>query len=407
MKCIDLFAGAGGLSEGFKKVGFEVVAHIEKDTAACLTLKTRIAYDYLISINRQDTYVDYLNKKISRDELYSKIPKGMLETVINKEISNDTISGIFQQVDDIIKNDDIQIIIGGPPCQAYSLIGRAKDPNGMKNDERNYLYKQYLKFLERYNPHMFVFENVEGMLSSQGGKLFKKIKSEMCELGYNVEYNILNAKDFGVLQNRRRVIIIGWKKELKYTYPNFDRVNTTFTIRQLFEDLPRLSAGDAIEVGEYAKEENICLRELGIRNNWSTLTQHIARPNNQNDLEIYHICVKSWNNENKKLKYTDLPERLIKHKNIKSFLDRFKVVPYEEPCHTIVAHIAKDGHHYIHPDIIQNRSLTVREAARIQSFPDDFYFESSRTAAFTQIGNAVPPLMAEKIAYRIKCILEE
>lgn len=405
MRCIDLFSGAGGLSEGFKKAGFEVVAHVEKDAAACLTLKTRIAYDYLTSINRQNTYIDYLNKKIPRDELYAQIPKKMLDTIINEEISDDTISGIFQQIDDIIKDDDIQVIIGGPPCQAYSLIGRAKDPDGMKNDVRNYLYKQYLKFLERYNPDMFVFENVEGMLSTQGGQLFEKIKAEMRELGYNVEFNILNAKDFGVLQNRRRVIIIGWREEFEYTYPNFDKVNTTFTTRQLFEDLPRLNAGDSVEVGEYDKDENTCLRRMGIRNNWNTLTQHISRPNNQNDLEIYRICVRTWNKENKRLKYTELPERLIKHKNTKSFLDRFKVVPYKEPCHTMVAHISKDGHYYIHPDITQNRSLTVREAARIQSFPDDFYFESSRTAAFMQIGNAVPPLMAKKIAEKIKLLL--
>lgn len=407
MKCIDLFAGAGGLSEGFKKAGFEVIAHVEKDAAACLTLKTRLAYDYLTDINKQDIYVDYLNKKISRDELYSKIPTQILDTVINEEISDDTIGDIFHRIDKILRGDRVHVIIGGPPCQAYSLIGRAKDPDGMKNDLRNYLYKQYLKFLVKYEPQMFVFENVEGILSSQGGKLFKTIKAEMRELGYNVGFNILNAKDFGVLQNRRRVIIIGCREELDYTYPVFHEVNTDFTIEQLFADLPKLKAGEAIEAGEYAQESNECLREMGIRNNWNVLTQHISRPNNENDLEIYRICVEAWDKENRRLKYTELPEELIKHKNTKSFLDRFKVVAYDEPCHTMVAHISKDGHYYIHPDITQNRSLSVREAARIQSFPDDFYFESSRTAAFVQIGNAVPPLMAEKMAVEIKKMIKE
>ena len=143
----------------------------------------------------------------------------------------------------------------------------------------------------------------------------------------------------------------------------------------------------------------------------SVLTQHCARPHTTQDLKIYRIAVERWNKGKERLHYTDLPSTLRTHRNTTSFLDRFKVVAADQPCsHTVVAHIARDGHHYIHPDVKQNRSLSVREAARLQSFPDDFYFEgvkvdSPRTAAFKQIGNAVPPLMAESIAKAIKARL--
>ncbi|MDO4228655.1 MAG: DNA cytosine methyltransferase, partial [Capnocytophaga sp.] len=142
-----------------------------------------------------------------------------------------------------------------------------------------------------------------------------------------------------------------------------------------------------------------------IRNEHNFVTQHIVRPNNENDLEIYRIAVDEWD-KGKRLNYSNLPTRLIKHSNTKTFTNRFQVVNGKGVSHTVVAHIAMDGHYYIHPDKKQNRSISVREAARIQSFPDDYFFEGSRTAAFKQIGNAVPPLMAEKIALKIKEILK-
>ena len=155
-------------------------------------------------------------------------------------------------------------------------------------------------------------------------------------------------------------------------------------------------------VVKYAKETNNYLETSGIRNGIDFTSQHIARPNNPNDLEIYKIAVNKWVNDNKRLNYAELPERLIKHSNTKSFTNRFQVVNHLGISHTVVAHICADGHYYIHPDIKQNRSITVREAARIQSFPDDYFFEKSRTTAFKQIGNAVPVLMAEGIAEKIK-----
>lgn len=400
MNCIDLFAGAGGLSEGFIRKGFKFFAHVEMDYAASLTLKTRQAYYFLKRNNRLNIYNNYISGQISRDEFYSMIPSRVFKTIINKEINSETIEDIFRIIDENRKGKDVDIIIGGPPCQAYSVIGRSRDPNGMAKDKRNYLYKEYIKFLNRYSPKLFVFENVTGLLSAQKGKIFEDMKKEFLKAGYKVDYKILNAKDFGVLENRKRIILMGWKKDIDFSYPEFNEINNNYTIKDIFNDLQVIGAGE--EGNLYIKDINTYLKKSKIRTDNDILTQHISRPNNKRDLEIYRLYVEYFNNNKVKCKYNELPTELITHKNKDSFLDRYNIVSYEGISHTVVAHIAKDGHYYIHPDINQNRSITVREAARIQSFPDNYYFESSRTTAFRQIGNAVPPLMAEKIAKKIK-----
>ena len=396
-KIIDLFAGAGGLSEGFRRNKFDIVAHVEMDYNASLTLKTREAYYYCLD-NKLEYYNDYLNNKISRNDLYDKIPANILNKVINKEISKETIRDIFDEIDNKLNGENIIGIIGGPPCQAYSVAGRARKKD-MSDDPRNYLYKYYLKFIKNYNPLFYVFENVQGIFSAKDGTVFKDIEKGMKRLGYTFEYKLLNSKDFGVVQERKRVIIIGFKKELNIHYPIFGKSSLDYSIRDLFEDLPPLKSGECNN--QYKCKPNDCVIDLKIRKNkWNILTYHESRNLNNNDAEIYKLCIK-----NKNLKYTDLPNKLIKHNNKNSFLDRFKVVEYDKPCHTMVAHISKDGHHYIHPDIKQCRSLSVREAARIQSFPDDYYFESSKTSAYKQIGNAVPVLMADIIAKKIEELL--
>lgn len=402
MNCIDLFAGAGGLSEGFHRKGFKFFAHVEKDTAACLTLKTRQAFHFLKRNRRLGIYKEYIKGNISRDDFYGMIPKRVFKSVINEEINDKTIDEIFRIIDENRKGKDVDIIIGGPPCQAYSVIGRSRDPQGMRNDNRNYLYLEYIKFLNRYRPKLFVFENVLGLLSAQEGRIFDDMRNCFNEAGYNINYRTLNSKDFGVLEDRKRIILIGWRQDIDFNYPEFESKENRFCIRDLFEDLPQIKAGEVRN--KYLEEENECLKKTRIRLKWDVLTQHESRPNNDIDLKIYKLYAESLNNNGIRIKYNELPKELITHSNKDSFLDRFKVVPYDGICHTVVAHIGKDGHHYIHPDVNQNRSISVREAARIQSFPDDYYFENSRTAAFRQIGNAVPPLMAEEIA---RCIKQE
>lgn len=407
MNFIDLFSGAGGLSEGFMRAGFNPIAHVEMNKDACDTLKTRTAYHYLKEKNQIDIYYDYLKKKISREEFWNAVPNNLIESVINTEISKDSLNPTFKKIDASLKKRKVDLIIGGPPCQAYSIVGRARDPKGMKDDPRNHLYKHYVEFLKKYKPKMFVFENVPGILSASNGGFLKKICKAINDAGYEIEIppkKHLNSKHFNVLQDRKRVIMIGWKKGLKHKYPDFTENHTDYTIGDsLFSDLPKIKHGEgSLGVVKYAKNISDYLKETGIRNCIDFTTQHIARPHNETDLEIYRIAVNLLLKKGKRLNYGDLPQRLIKHKNTTSFTNRFQVVNPNGISNTVVAHIAMDGHYYIHPDITQNRSITIREAARIQSFPDDFFFEGSRTAAFKQIGNAVPPLMAEGIANKIK-----
>lgn len=408
-KFLDLFAGGGGLSEGFVQAGFTPIAHIEADAAACFTLRTRQAYHWLKKNKNLSIYKDYLNNKISRDEFYTSVPEKEIDSVINDFIDENSLSRIFRKIDSL-KNGNIDLIIGGPPCQAYSIIGRAQ--KNMQEDPRNNLYVYYAEFLKKYSPKYFVFENVIGLLTaknSNGELYFNKMKQLFKSIGYDLEYSILSAEEYGVLQNRKRIILVGKKGHSSdksfYPFPVKSKINAN--VYDLLKDLPSIKAGEGSPYPiKTSSDYSNWLVEANIKSDLP-VTWHQSRPNTIQDLEIYKLVVSAWNKDKKRLKYNEIPEKLRSHKGMSSFLDRFKVVAGDLPIsHTIVAHISKDGHHYIHPDISQNRSLTPREAARIQTFPDDYYFESasgkpSRTSAFKQIGNAVPVLLAQKIAEQL------
>lgn len=400
---IDLFSGAGGLSEGFIKAGYNPVAHVEIDKKACDTLETRLVYHKLNSINNLRDYYDYISGNISRKHFIEKCSNAEISnSVINIAIGGKNNNVIFEKIDSLAKDKSIDLIVGGPPCQAYSIVGRARDKNRMKNDPRNFLYKEYAKFLKRYEPKVFVFENVMGLITAEKGSYFKNMKAYFKRIGYELDYTIQKSEHFGVLQKRRRIILIGWKKGFDFEYPEFERVREEYTVSQIFSDLKVLNPGDQNNVTKYISPSTAYLEKFELRNGVDFVTQHIARPHSIRDLKIYEIAINKWLNESERLKYPDLPKELKTHKNEKAFVDRFKVVDINGLSHTMVAHIAKDGHYYIYPDNKQVRSISVREAARIQSFPDDYYFEGGRTAAFKQIGNAVPPLMAKEIANQIK-----
>lgn len=413
---IDLFAGAGGLSEGFIRAGFMPIAHIEMNKDACNTLKTRSAYHYLKNKGELYVYENYLkNKQEGTDgsNLWKLVPNTVTDSVICEAIGEQTINNLFSIVDKLKSGENVDIIIGGPPCQAYSVAGRARMGKDVEQDPRNELYKYYVKFIDKYRPKMFVFENVLGILTAKRGEPFADLKRLVDSLGYDMSYKVQIASQHGVLQNRHRVIIVGWlrNKSGNYGYPDLPLEELPYEIlKDLFSDLPIRKAGEGklCEVVQYVKplSEMPYLRKSEIRGDLDFTTQHIARPLNDNDRKIYKTAVEMWLKDKHRLNYTELPAELQTHKNKKSFLNRFSVVDPYGYCHTVVAHIAMDGHYYIYPTLnpsVENvRSITVREAARLQSFPDDYYFEGSRTSAFRQIGNAVPVVLSYKIACEIK-----
>ena len=400
---IDLFAGTSALSEGFLQCGFVPVAHVEMNPDACYTIKTRLAYHYLKKNGSYFNYIKYLKREITREELYKLLPEDLISSVINKEISDETIESIFASIDSVLKRQHrkrVDFIVGGPPCQAFSMLNRHNA--SIADDKRCLLYLQYGKFLAKYKPKGFVFENVLGLLSSKKNH-FENIKDHFRKLGYKIHLAILNASDYGVIQNRQRVIIFGWRKSSDRGCPEIQKVKNNWTCKDIFSDLPSICAGES--ASEYISVPSEYLRKFNIRKDSDILTLHIARPINYIDTQKYRMAVKMWLYDGVRIKNSDFPEEIRTINNTTSFLDRFKVVDLNGKCHTVVAHISKDGHYYIYPSMNTIRSISLREAARIQSFPDDFFFEGSRSAIFKQIGNAVPPLMAYAIAKAIVKLL--
>lgn len=399
---IDIFAGAGGLTEGFLRSDYTFVSYIEMDRDAIQTLETRGLYHHLQSDGDPEDYTEYVNGEIGREELFRRYPDFDSELYMNLELTEENVDRVIETIRSKM-NDmgtvSVDGIIGGPPCQAYSYAGRSR--KNMEKDRRNYLYLLYIKFLKEFQPEFFVFENVPGMKSAQRGHILSDFQRKVTDLEYKLDFEVRDAYNFGVPQRRRRIIVIGHRMEDKRI--QFDEERYAGTVNDILCDLPALEPGQGTDgPQEYRSRPSRLLNEMGIRTENDILRHHQARRHNPRDREIYRRTIDAWNSERRRLKYTELPPELRTHRNTRSFLDRYKVVAGDLPySHTIVAHISKDGHYYIHPDREQARSLTVREAARIQSFPDNYIFEGSMTSKYRQIGNAVPPLMSEKIARKL------
>ena len=270
--------------------------------------------------NNLGLYQKYLSEKISRDEFMKHIPASITKTIINETMSEETLPAIFKTIDGIMKIrgiSTIDVIIGGPPCQAYSLVGRAQSSHmevPMEEDPRNYLYKLYARFLKRYQPRMFVFENVTGIESANSGTIWKNIKKYLKRVGYEIECHEQNAKSFGVLQNRRRMIIVGWLKQSGLKYPDFIEINANAVVNDLFIDLPKLHPGEGSDKYAKAKASRYVL-DYGIRTKDDILTLHNCRANQDRDIQIYKRAVELWNDGHQRLNYNDLPEELKTHKN--------------------------------------------------------------------------------------------
>jgi DNA (cytosine-5)-methyltransferase 1 len=438
---IDLFAGCGGLSEGFIQAGFEVIAQVEMDKWACETLSTRHLYYALRKVGKDYFYHKYLREEISKEYLsnkFSEIYQLISPSVIQAKFGETKFDEIIKKIESCIKfhgASRFNVVIGGPPCQPYSLVGRSRDPERMKNDERHFLYEYYLKILAYLQPDFFVFENVPGLITAEakGEEIFLKMLDDFRSINpsYEIapsfdEYSknpreyLLDSTKYGIPQKRKRVVFVGYRKSLlprnKEIKDVFRKILKSgkpkyagYTVVDAIGDLPELKPGQGSDtwLGEYRKEA-LTPYQKKLRQNSPGVLNHRARMHMKSDLERYKFFVEHRLNGNKAATLIDLmrekPVLTPAHDHLDKFLDRFKVQWWYQPSSTIMSHICKDGHYYIHPDISQCRSFTVREAARCQSFQDNYFFEGPRTEQFKQVGNAVPPTLAKVIAI---CIMRE
>ena len=389
---IDLFAGCGGLSEGFYRQGFKAVAHVEIDHYACETLRERMRY--------------YGYKNIDKE-------------VVEGDI---TSPDIISRIDEAVNGREVDMIIGGPPCQAYSTAGRVRDKKGMENDARNFLFESYVKILEHYLPKLFVFENVTGLFSAKvgGESILPKVISALgkhYEVISDPEKIVFNTSNYGVPQIRKRIILIGIRKDIKSLnisdiynsitkthydpeMPDSDRkgLKKFVDVKEALGDLPVVYPGQDASTDEFNYPcDNEFLKAIG-KPGIHPLMDHICRKHNDVDRERFRVMIKNrWSFGEMRKARPDL-----EHEHARVFDNSYVVQWWDLPSKTIIAHLHKDGFQFIHPDYEQARTFTVREAARIQSFPDDFVFKGSRGEKYKQIGNAVPCLFAEALAKAAK-----
>jgi len=375
MKTVDLFAGCGGLSIGFDKVGFQTLGYLDWDNHCIETLKT--------NFKKNDSV--FMHGDI-RDVSNGK----------NKNIDNFLAE---------LKNNSVDGIIGGPPCQAYSIAGRVRDPNGMKNDYRNYLFESYAIFLKELKPLFFVFENVTGLLSAKpdGLPIVENISRSFRELGYeipNIDKNIvIDLANLGGAQKRKRVILFGVDRKrvknasdiIQQFYTNLkNQYEEPKTVQDAIGDLPKLYPLD-----KPTKRKSHAVDEKDLL--------HTSRFHNARDMKIFNILADDIKTKRFKYKSVESIKKLYEeHVGKKSKVHKYFVLKWDEPSNLIPAHLYKDGLRHIHPDPEQSRSISLREAARLQNFPDKYIFMSPQTEIFKMLGNAVSPLMAEKIANAVK-----
>lgn len=488
---IDLFAGPGGLNEGFSSLVdvngnyiFKTLMSVEKEETAHKTLRLRAFYRAMVRTARKvpEAYFSYLDSPTQEklDALIKAYPKEWAEA------ESEAVCAELKEGDSSLINDarnrlkiagvnegDDWVLIGGPPCQAYSLVGRSRRAHDetLQSDVKQTLYKCYLAFITELKPTVFVMENVKGMLSAEhdGEGIFGRIKQDMQDAGYAVhslvnadprkpaDY-VVEAENYGIPQARHRVILLGVRDGIEADVSILEQQEHPVTLAQALEGIPCIRSGFSkrnhgwkemnwreyvraaiskmkrtSEGIELAEQLNIVLRSRppklmsknridpanniyhvwyrGLMGKHKVLPNHEARCHLASDIDRYLFCAAYAKEFGEPARLYDFPDYLIpNHQNAKDakelrrkgeeikFNDRFRVQLADRPSTTITSHISKDGHYYIHPDPNQARSLTVREAARLQTFPDDYYFEGNRTAQYQQVGNAVPPLLAQQIA---------
>lgn len=497
---IDLFAGPGGLGEGFSSLRdqrhepiFEIGLSIEKDPIAHRTLTLRAVFRKLRGTKHIQHYYSYIRGEIN-EATFKNIP-AVSEAFSDAErearcleLGKADEAGIDTEIRTALGESSTWVLIGGPPCQAYSLAGRARRTKDktFQEDEKHFLYREYLRIIQVHRPTIFVMENVKGLLSSQhsGSPMFERILADLAAPETGLEYEIrsfvkrgdsetldpidfvIQAERHGIPQCRHRIILLGVRKDAGAPRHNLLPIQKPVTVKQAIDDLPRLrsrlSTNDSLDAWRAAvqaapsfmegwgRESEKSVTELmRVAANMALFTgvgkpfaqkpgrkpkmtnptelqrwlhdrslkgvcQHEARSHMPSDLARYLFasCFASSAKYSPRLDIFP-PQLLPNHSNVKEdrdtqiipFKDRFRVQCAKDPATTIVSHIAKDGHYYIHYDPTQCRSLTVREAARLQTFPDNYFFAGNRTQQYTQVGNAVPPLLANKLAKIVRGLL--
>lgn len=399
-KFIDLFAGCGGLEDGFLQSGkYTDIAAVEWLKPQVNTLIHRLETKW----NIPDAKERVMHFDIQREE---ELFSGW----------DDKKFGSSNGLDYFVDNaEGIDVIIGGPPCQAYSIAGRVRDENGMHDDYRNYLFEHYLNVVDRYRPKVFVFENVPGILSAAPGgiPITDLIREGFLNINYDIVEDLkiakLNASEYGVPQNRERVIIVGIDKNrynnsqeilLKFYSEVLEKYkeNRKITVREAIGDLPACMP--------YFDEEHHKKR-ISHMTPETTITWQKPRYHNLRDMDTFKILaddIESGRREYDSKKISELYEKKV---GSKSPIHRYHVLEPDVPSTTIIAHLYKDGNRFIHYDSKQCRSITVREAARLQSFDDDFEFVGAQGNAYQMIGNAVPPQLAKRIALALSDMMEE
>lgn len=395
---IDLFAGCGGLTDGFAQSGlYETKACVEWEPAPCTNLEKRL-YDKWGCSDASERVIRFDIQRT--DELLHGF--------------NDPKYGSSKGLDALV-GSKLDLIIGGPPCQAYSIAGRIRDEHGMKNDYRNYLFESYLKVVTHFQPRAFVFENVPGILSAKPGvtPIVDLIHRAFSNAGYEIIPNLKNAvidfTQYGVPQRRKRVIILGLSRNVygtqaagmlrKFYTEVLPAYKTSLrTVRDAIGDLPALKPLNRTAVIGGRKYSH-SVSEKAIPN-------HLPRWHNKRDIDTFRLLTKDI--ETGACQYTtvDALKRLYTEATGKdSNIHKYSVLRWDEPSNTIPAHLYKDGLRHIHPDSQQARSITVREAARLQTFSDDYVFIGSQMEQFKMIGNAVPPEFARCLSFAVYDLL--
>jgi len=392
---IDLFAGCGGLTDGFLQTG---------------------QYNTLASVDWELPTVNTLKKRLINKWNYSSVDDKILHFDIQRteELLNgydDERFGKSKGLTSIIGEQKVDVIVGGPPCQAYSIAGRVRDENGMQDDYRNFLFESYVKMVNHFKPSAFVFENVEGILSAKPGgiSIIDRVRKAFDEIGYEITDNLkadalFDTSFYNVPQKRKRVIIFGVPKndystnQIKSFYALMKERKTISPkcVKTAFENLPKIFP---------SKRNNKHSHEIKL-NGVPLPKNHFPRMHSERDIEIFRLLAEDIKSGQNKYKSSKALIQLYKEKTGKdSKFHKYHVIREDKPSNTIPAHLYKDGLRHIHPDPNQARSITVREAGRIQTFDDDFEFLGSRGDQYKMIGNAVPPKFAKIIAETVSKIL--